>query len=155
MEKHMQLLITIFSKSLIMQTIHCMNLNSTTHRLNRKNQSFWDSSFLNLQNHKNWNCTKTFPPNSVTWTCSKSWKWTQILCVLLLPKRKGRLSRTWNENRVGSIMVKRMQWEFYCLCIWNFRPPNVLWETQKTRREPGLFKEEFWCTEMFCLCRKT
>ena len=26
---------------------------------------------------------------------------------------------------------------------------------QHEKREPGLFKEEFRCTEMFCLCSKT
>ena len=26
---------------------------------------------------------------------------------------------------------------------------------QHDKREPGLFKEEFRCTEMLCLCRKT
>ena len=47
-------------KNLIMWTIHCLNLSSPMHRLNKKNQSLWRSTFFNMQNHECWNCTATF-----------------------------------------------------------------------------------------------
>ena len=35
--------------------------------------------------------------------------------------------------------------------------PRTCWTEHKKhdKREPGLFREEFWCTEMLCLCSKT
>ena len=36
-----------------------------------------------------------------------------------------------------------------------FPPTCCVKHKQHDKREPGLFKEEFRCTEMFCLCSKT
>ena len=41
---------------------------------------------------------------------SNCWKSTPIRCMLLLPRRTGRLFPTLNQNWVGAIAFKRFQW---------------------------------------------
>ena len=43
----------------------------------------------------------------------------------------------------------------YCWCCSNFFPWKFVKHKNLDGREPGLFKEEFRCTETLCLCSKT
>ena len=43
-------------------------------------------------------------------------------------ERNGSLYPNWNENIMGTISVKRMQWQFHCWCIRKFLPACVLWQ---------------------------
>ena len=46
--------------------------------------------------------------------------------------------------------------DFTANATTNFLPRTCFTEHKEhDKREPGLFKEEFRCTEMLCLCRKT
>ena len=90
------------------------------------------------------------------YTSSKSWKWTQIRCILLFPRK--------NWNCIGPEM--RAEWQRLPSndCVDNFSADAVanfflrtfgVKPNKHDKREPGLFKEEFRCMEMLCLCSKT
>ena len=56
-------------------------------KIKQKNQSLWGFSFFNTQNCECWSCTTNSSPDSVMQTNSRSWKWIQIRCILLLPRK--------------------------------------------------------------------
>ena len=139
-----------------MRTIHCMKLNSPKHRLNTENQSLSASSFFNTQNCECWSSTTTSSPDSVIYKSSKSWKWTQIRCLALAKKELENCVRTemraeWKRLRANDcadiITADAVAISFpRTFCVKH---------KQHDKRESGLFKEEFRCTEMLCLCSKT
>ena len=54
------------------------------------------------------------------------------------PQGTGKQHPTWNENRVGTIAVERLQLLFRCWCVRKFPVPNALWQAEKK------FKERAW-----------
>ena len=62
------------------------------------------------------------------------------------PKLKTEWERLWSSNYTDSSTADAVE-------IFS---PKVLWQAQKyDKRKPGLFKEEFRCTELICLGIKT
>ena len=130
--------------------------SSPKYKLNTNNQSLSAVSSFNTQSYECWNCTTTFTTNSVNWTSSKSWKWTLILCILLLPKKnwKNAYDLKWKQN--GNICAEKTALIVSMLIQLNFFPRMCCGKHKKhDKRKPGLFKEEFRCSEMLCLRSET
>ena len=57
---------------------------------------------------------------------------------------------------MAQVAIKRLCREFHCWCCSKFFPrTSCIKHKQHDKREPGLFKEDFRCTEMLCLFSKT
>ena len=71
-------------------------------------------------------------------------------------ERTGKLYRTRRENRVRTVAVERLRWQFHCWCIWEFFL-RMGWDKHKKddKGELGLSEEGFKRTEMLCICSKT
>ena len=128
-------------------------MNSPKHRLNRNYQS----------------CRVLFSP---IWEISNVGIVLQFSHQILWPKQiqragnayrfavscscrdgTGRLYPTWNESRMGA---KDIDNSFTAHPLGNFFIRACCVKHKKhDKREPGLFEEEFRCTEMLCLSSKT
>ena len=138
-----------------MSTIHCLKLNLPKHRLNTKNQSLSDSSFLSMQNYECWTCT--FSPNLEKFVLSKIWKWIQIrrIFLLLRQKLKSVFDLKWKQSGNGcdqkSVVTVSLpmvpEISFFRMCCDKHKKHG--------KRELGFFKAEFRCTKTLCLCSKT
>ena len=65
---------------------------------------------------------------------------------VILPEKRAE----WNQLRSKVCTV-----DFTANATDNFSPKLAVMSTRNMMREPGLFKEEFRCAEMLCLCSKT
>ena len=92
-----------------------------------------------------------FSTKFVIKTSSKIWRWTQVLCILLLPRKKGKIAtdQKWQQSgsachrRILSIVLLLMQSQTSspCRCCDMHRKHD--------KREPGFFKVEFRFKVMF------
>ena len=84
-----------------------------------------------------------------------NWKWTQIRSILLLPRRNWKFVSGLKWKQWERLRSKDCSDSFAADTSGNFFPPMCCDEHKKhDKREPGLFREEFKCTEMLYLCSK-
>ena len=135
-------------------SLYELNSPSPKHRLNTKNQSLSGSSFFNTQNCECWSCTTTSSPD--------------VSKLEELEMDTDSLYFTLAEKELEDCIRPEMRAEWQRLrsndCVDNFTADAVanffprtccVKHKQHDKREPGLFKEEFRCTEMLYLCCKT
>ena len=128
-------------------------INNFFKKLNQASNSFYESGltradieykkpvyigFSILQNAKlrKLKCTTTFPLTFVIWTSSNSWKWTQIIFILLLPRRnwmvesnqKLKNSVSAYDQRISPIVSLLMQAQI-------FSPEKAVTGTKNTREK--------------------
>ena len=149
-------LIKNFSSNSTSSLINCTRLNLSSQKLSTENQSLSVSSFCNMLSSECWSfiiiSSKIFAiPKSM-----ENLRWIPTLYLALS-----------EENLDDSILPeKRNEWEairsrdctdsFTANATGNFSPRTCCSAHKKhDKREPGLFQEEFRCTEMLCLCSKT
>ena len=134
-----------------------MNFNSRKLRLNKKNQSLSGSSFFNTQNCECWSCTTPF----FTKFCDVN-KFEE----LEMDTDSLYIALAENEFEDCTTAEMRAEWQrlrsndcvdnFTADAVTNFFPRTCcVKHKQHDKKEPDLFKEEFRCTEMLCLCSKT
>ena len=108
-EKHMRLSIVNCPRSLVLWKILCMKLNWPKHRLNTKSQPLSDFYFLRYAKLQKLELYYILLLDYVTQTSSKIWKWTQSLCILLLPRKNWNivsgLKRKQSGNDCGQKVV--------------------------------------------------
>ena len=133
-----------------------MKLNSPKHRLNTKNQSLLSSLFFNTQNCECWSYY-----NLSTRFCDVN-KFEELeidtdslylapaekeLEDCIRPEMRTEWQRLQSNDSVDS---------FTANAVANFFPRTFcVKHKQHDKKELGLLKEEFRCTEMLCLCSKT
>ena len=68
--------------------------------IEHKKPTFVGFSFFKKQNCAFWSFTTTPSPNSVIKTSSKCWKWTEICCILILPRKNWKIvsDLKWDQN---------------------------------------------------------
>ena len=116
--------------------------------------------YAKLLNRECWNFNRISFKRFVTLTIMKNSKWTQTPSTWLCEKR------FWKTFFFGRRPEKRDEWNAMSSgdCTDTFAAnatekfcPRMCFNTHKKhdKREPGLFKEEFRCTELLSLCSKT
>ena len=125
-----------------------MKLNSPKLGLKTKNQSLSASSFLNTINCESWSRTTTSSPDLEMDTNSLYLALAEKeLEDCIRPEMRAEWQRLQSNDCVDNFTAD-------ALAIF-FSRPCCKKHKQHDKREPGLFKEEFRCTEMLCLCKKT
>ena len=88
---------------------------------------------------------------------SKSWRWLQILCMLLLLRRNWKIvpDRKWQQT--GSACRRRVAPMLLLLMQPQISSPRSCCDEHRKhdKKEAGIFKKDFTCTETLCLCSKT
>ena len=131
-----------------------MKYNWRRQRLSTENTPIPYSNTLHLEC---WSFTTTSLRDSVTSTNLRSWKWTLTFCIWHCQKKSCTIAF---EKNLKLINWKLMRTEvckddFRANATTNFFPRTCCTKHMKhDKPEPGLFKEEFRCTEMLCLCSK-
>ena len=121
--------------------------------LSTENPSLLVFSYFSMQNWQYWSSTITSLTNSAMWIKLKRWRWTHTHFTWHLLKR----IYTTVSNQIRELIWKNdCRDSFKADAKSNFFPRTCCSTHKKyDKREPGLFKEEFKCTEMLCLCSKT
>ena len=118
-----------------------------------QNRSLFGSLSFKTQDYECWNCTKT--------------KFCQVNKFEVLERDTDSLNLAFAKKELEECIRLEMkaEWEqlrskdctdsFTADAVENFPPLCCDKHRKHDKREPGLFKEEFRCSEMLCLCSKT
>ena len=151
-----QLIINV-SSDLTSSLINCTRLNLSSQKLIIENQSFSDSSLCNMLSSE----CRSFIIISL-----KKFFDTGLYEELEMDTDSPYLALSEQKLEDNILPKKRNEWEairsrdftdsFTANATVNFFPKTCCTAHNKhDEREPGLFKEEFRCSEMLCLCSKT
>ena len=136
-----------FSSDLTSLLINCTRLNLSSQKLSIENQSLSDSSFCNMLSSECWSFIIIFKKFCDTEKYEELELDTDSLEDIILPERK---------NEWEAIRFRYCTDSFTANATGNFFPRTCCSARKKhDKREPGLFKEEYRCCEMLCLCSKT
>ena len=93
----------------------------------------------------------------VTLTTMENLRWTPTLSTWHCRKKTSKTLFYPKNETSGMQCVREIAGTISLPCNRKLLSQNVLQHTHKKhdKREPGPVKEEFRCTEMFCLCSKT
>ena len=150
-------LIKNFSSDLTSSLINQTRLNFSSQKTSIENQSLSDSSFCNMPTSECWSSFKTFLEKFCDTERYEELEMDTYSLYFALSE----------ENLEDVILSeKRNEWEalrsrdctdsFTANATGNFFPRTCCTAHKKLEKtEPGLFKEEFRCSEMLCLCSKT
>ena len=157
MERLIVQLILSFSSDLTSSLINCTMLNLSSQKLSIENQSLSDSPFCNMLISECW---------SFILISSKKFCDTEKYEELEMDTDS--LYLALSEENLEDIILpeKRNEWEairsrdctesFTANATGNLFPRTCCTADKKQdKRERGLFKEQFRCSEMLCLCGKT
>ena len=146
-----------FLSDLTSSLINCARLNLSSQKLSIENQSLSDSSFCNILSSECWSFIYIFFERfSDTEKYEKLEMDTDSLYLALSEENLEDLILPEKRNEWETIRSRDCTDSFSANAIGNFFPRTCCTAHKKhDKREPGLFKQEFKCSEMLCLCSKT
>ena len=149
-------LIINISSDLTSSLINCTRLNLSSQKLSIKDQSLSDSSFCNMLSSECWSFSTVSLKSFVVPKSMKSLKKYRLSMFSSVGRELGRDYSPREMKRTGSKTFGDCTDSFTANATENFIPrTSCSAHKRHDKREPGLFKEEFRCSEMLCLCRKT
>ena len=90
------------------------------------------------------------------WQIRRTWNGYRLPLLSHVRRKFGRCFCSRKTSWMGPVTFYRLHWELYCESYRHFFPRTCFNAHKKhDKRESGLFKEEFRCAKMLCLCSKT
>ena len=137
--------------------INCTRLNLSSQKLSIENQSLSDSPFCNMPSSQCWSFFYNFFKKFCdTEKCEELEMNTDSLFLALSGENLEDIMLPERRNEWEAIRLRDCTDSFTANATSNLFPRTCCTAHKKhDKREPGLFKKEFRCSEMLCLCDKT